>query len=114
VRTTAAVAALLFWDAASLAQVGGPPNHSNGNTTRTQTIQPGEPNTTDPGGNPGRTTGRTGNQSPFSNNSGNSPAAATQPANPSGCAANSSAPQAGGYSLNTLPSTGQDSHLSGD
>ena len=33
--------------------------------TRTQSIHQGEPWTNHPGGNPGRTTGRTGNQSPF-------------------------------------------------
>ncbi|MGE3933471.1 MAG: hypothetical protein AB7F67_09470, partial [Rhodospirillaceae bacterium] len=35
------------------------------NRTRTQSIHEGEPWTNHPGGNPGRTTGRTGNQSPF-------------------------------------------------
>jgi hypothetical protein len=96
VRAYAALAALLIWDATSFAQVGGAPNHSNGNTTRTQTIQPGEPNTTHPGGNPGRTTGRTSNQSPFGGNA----ASGTQPANPSACATGSSAPQGSRLSLN--------------
>ena len=37
------------------------------NTTRTQTIHAGEPSTTHPGGNPGRTTSKTGTNSPFKN-----------------------------------------------
>jgi hypothetical protein len=103
-RRSAAVAALLIWSATSFAQIGGAPNHTNGNTTRTQSIQVGEPNTTHPGGNPGRTTGKTGNQSPFGN-SNNAPAAGTQPASPSACPAGPSAPQAGSLSLNAGPST---------
>src|SRR5579863_9030508 len=77
-RASAVLAALLVSAPASFGQAAGAPNHSNGSTTRTQTIQPGEPYTNAPGGNPGRTTGRTGNQSPF----GNQPPAPPAPANP--------------------------------
>jgi hypothetical protein len=96
----------LIWPAALFGQAAGAPNHSNGNTTRTQTIHVGEPNTTHPGGNPGRTTGRTGNQSPFGNNPPATPPAPnpnpTSPP-PGACAAGPPAPGGTGQSLLATP-----------
>lgn len=106
-RASAALAALLIWNGALFGQATGAPNHSTGNTTRTQTIQVGEPSTNHPGGNPGRTTGRTGNQSPFGNNPPVAPPSPTNPPNtspaPSACAAAPSAPRGGGQTPNTTP-----------
>jgi len=78
-RAFAVLAVLPVFGSVLFAQATGAPNHSTGNPTRTQTIQVGEPYTTAPGGNPGRTTGRTGNQSPFGQNP---PAAPPPPSKP--------------------------------
>lgn len=61
-----------------LAQSAGSTRRSSAKS-RTQTIHDGEPSTNHPGGNPGRTTGRTGSQSPFAKNP---PVSRPQPANP--------------------------------
>ena len=85
-------------------QSPGAPNHTNGNTTRTQTIHVGEPPTNHPGGNPGRTTGKTGNKSPFARTA---PSPGTTPAAPPpepGCAVSAGAPDGVSVRAATAPS----------